>query len=163
LCRCQQTGYLESSGDAPGPSMMGLDSAFPYDVDMNTEDRPMTQLLNEGEAWRTFTATMYLMWDAGIPPTGQQSCTPAYSYSVLDPATGRLTFTSVPSQCASIPIPLSAVTWHWSGCAINTLANQTESDGSTSTWLRSTSNGCPKQTLGTPASATFPTWITLGS
>jgi len=154
-----QDEYLNSSGNTLEAATMGLDTNFPYDLDDITDDRPSIQLLNEGEAWRTFTATMYLMWDPGLP----SGCHVAYNDLVLDPTTGGYKGTSHPSTCLSIPIPLSAVTWHWSGCAINTLSQQTDSDGSTSTWLRSTSNGCPKQTLGTPVPAQFPTWTTLGN
>jgi hypothetical protein len=46
------------------------------------------------------------------------------------------------------------VTWHWSGCAVNTLANQANG----TTWSLGTTNGCPVQTLGASQSAGFPEW-----
>jgi hypothetical protein len=157
----QQSKDIESSGVVPSPVKIGLDSSFPYDLADNTSDRPADELLSDaGEDWRTFTATMYTMWDPSLP----SGCTPAYSTSVLNPD-GSYTLKSYPSQCTqSIPIPLSSVTYHWSGCAINTLVNQREPDGSDSTWLESTLSGCPKQTLGTPGTTSqFPTWTTLGN
>lgn len=102
-----------------------------------------------GEGWESFTATMYLMWDPGISFTGTQSCQIAKTVQNPDG-----TFTQSASTCASIPIPLSFVKWHWSGCAINTQVNQTNK----TTWSLSTVRGCPVQTLGTPQSAGFPEW-----
>jgi hypothetical protein len=55
------------------------------------------------------------MWDPTIPQQGQNSCRAA---SVNQQGQ------AVPSTCSSIPVPLGYVTWHWSGDAINTLANQ---------------------------------------
>lgn len=157
----QQSEYLGSSGGVPAPVKTGLDTDFPYDLDANTADRPADQLTSsKGEDWRTFTATMYAMWDPGLP----SGCQPAYSTLTQNPD-GSYTGVSTPSTCTqSIPIPLSSVTYHWSGCAINTLANHVEPDESTSTWAPSTLNGCPKQTLGTPGlTSQFPTWTTLGN
>ena len=157
----QQAKSLASSGDVPEPTKAGLDTTFPYDRDDNSADRPADELLaGYGDDWRTFTATMYAMWDPGLP----SGCLPAYQTLTRNPD-GSYTGASIPSECTqSIPIPLSSVTYHWSGCAINTLANQTEPDGSTSTWSKSTSNGCPVQTLGTPGPTNqFPTWTTLGN
>jgi hypothetical protein len=157
----QQSEDLNSSGIIPEPVKSGLDTDFPYLLGDDEADRPADELLADyGEDWRTFTATMYAMWDPGLP----SGCTPAYSALIENPD-GSYTGVSTPSTCTqSIPIPLSSVTYHWSGCAINTLTNQTEPDGSTSTWSNSTSNGCPKQTLGTPGpTSQFPTWTTLGN
>ncbi len=158
-----QSKYLASNGDVSLPAKTGLDTTFPYvgDDDNNTADRPADQLGdNEGEDWRTFTATMFAMWDPGLPA----GCQPAYADLTRNPD-NSYTGVSTPSTCTqSIPIPLSSVTYHWSGCAINTLANLTEPDQSTSTWSKSTSNGCPIQTLGTPGpTSQFPTWTTLGN
>ena len=91
-------------------------------------------------------------------------CWAAYSDLTLNPDR-TFTAVSIQSTCTqSIPIPLASVTYHWSGCAINTLTNHIEPDGSTSTWLKSTGNGCPEQTLGTPGlTSQFPTWTTLGN
>jgi hypothetical protein len=153
-----QIGYLDSNGTTQEPPTMGLDLDFPFDLGDYAHDYPSIQLLNEGEGWRTFTATTYLMWDPGLP----SGCQVAWSEQTRN-SDGSIGGVSHPSQCQSIPVPLGSVTWHWSGCAINTLVNQTEPDGSTSTWLRSTSNGCPKQTRGTPGPAQFPTWTSIGS
>ncbi len=157
----QQAKSLASSGDVSEPTKAGLDTTFPYDRDDNSADRPADELLaSYGEDWRTFTATMYAMWDPGLP----SGCLPAYQTLTRNPD-GSYTGASIPSECTqSIPVPLSSVTYHWSGCAINTLATQTEPDGSQSTWSKSTSNGCPIQTLGTPGPTNqFPTWTTLGN
>src|SRR5208282_148618 len=105
---------------------VGIDKTYPYSYvyPAETWDTPaagLPNLTNYGEAWESFTATMYLMWDPAIPPSGQPSCTPAKTVENADGS-----FTSSASTCASIPVPLSSVTWHWSGCAINTQAvNQT--------------------------------------
>jgi len=74
-----------------------------------------------------FSATMHLMWDPALP----SGCTPA--------STDPHSLVSTPSTCTSIPVPLSSVTWHWSGGAINTLANQPNG----TTWLLNTTNDCP--------------------
>jgi hypothetical protein len=148
-----QYQFVNSAGpfsQYPAP-VSGLDNSFPYTSasSTTTNDTPHTNLPSiYGEGWEAFSATMYLMWDPGLPA----GCVPAKTVQNPDKS-----FTSTPSTCASIPVPLSSVTWHWSGCAINTLVNQP----STSTpWLRSSMNGCPVQTLGGPQTADFPQWTT---
>jgi hypothetical protein len=128
-----------------------LDSSYPYTRELAnyTSDTPANALPDSyGELWESFTATMYLMWDPGLP----SGCTPAKTTQTMQ--NGYPVFTSIPSNCTSTPIPLSSVQWHWSGCAINTLANQTNN----TTWSLSTANGCPVQILGTSQSAGFPEW-----
>ncbi|MGO8788439.1 MAG: hypothetical protein ACLQVL_13810 [Terriglobia bacterium] len=141
-----QNQYINSNGPfaTPASPESGIDNTYPYAnaSPTATNDTPSTALPSiYGEGWESFTAAMFLMWDPALP-TG---CTPAST---------NATYQSTASTCTSIPIPLSSVTWHWSGCAINTLSNQTNG----TTWLLSTSNGCPVQTLGASQSAGFPEW-----
>ena len=162
LLNNSQIEYLESSGDVPEPAETNaLDLVLPIGFGDYAHDYPAVQLLDtDGEAWRTFTATTYLMWDPGLGPP---KCLVANSITTRN-EDGSVSGQSYPSECtSSIPIPLASVTWHWSGCAINTLITLTEPDKSKSPWLLSTSNGCPIQTPGTPATTTtFPTWQTVG-
>jgi hypothetical protein len=142
-----QNKYINSTGQFSTPSspQSGIDNTYPYAnaSSTSTNDTPSTALPSiYGEGWESFTATMFLMWDPALP----NKCTPA--------STNSTTLQSTASNCTSIPIPLSSVIWHWSGCAVNTLANQTNG----TTWSLSTGAGCPVQTLGTPQSAGFPTW-----
>jgi hypothetical protein len=142
-----QNQYINSTGQFATPSSpeTGIDNTYPYANASSTatNDTPSSALPSiYGEGWESFTATMFLMWDPALP----NGCTPA--------STNPITLQSTASTCTSIPIPLSSVTWHWSGCAINTLANQTNG----TTWSLSTGSGCPVQTLGTVQSAGFPTW-----
>jgi hypothetical protein len=143
-----QTEYLGSNGPGLNPPESGLDNTYPY-ANANprsTNDSPNAVLPETyGEGWEAFTATMYLMWDPALP----SGCTPAST----DPAT----LVSTPSTCASIPVPLSSVTWHWSGCAINAINAQ--SNGTN--WIFSTASGCPVQILSTPQLSGFPEWDTL--
>jgi len=142
-----QDKYVNANGpfSVPPSPQSGIDHAFPYAnaSPTTTNDTPNTLLPSiYGEGWRSFTATMYLMWDPALP----NGCTPAK----IDPHT----LVATPSNCTSIPVPLSSVQWHWSGCAINTLAPQ-----AVSTWVLSTTNGCPVQTLDSPQqSPSFPLW-----
>jgi len=157
LLTSEQRQYVNSQGayaSPPSPAS-GLDNTYPYvnATNTTTNDTPNASLpAIYGEGWETFSAIMYLTWDPGVPAGGQGTCKPAYTIQNPDK-----TFTSYPSTCASIPVPLSSVSWHWSGCAINTLANQ----ANTTTWMLSTINGCPVDTLGTPqATGQFPEWST---
>jgi hypothetical protein len=154
-----QQKYITSNGQYPvqATPTVGIDKTYPYAYVYPTEtwDTPATGLPGSyGEGWETFTATMYLMWDPAIPPSGQPSCTPAKTVQNADGS-----FTSTASNCASIPVPLSSVTWHWSGCAINTLVKQSNQ----TTWALSTAGGCPVDTLGTVQSAGFPEWPPLSN
>ncbi len=152
-----QRKYINSNGSFATPTSpsSGIDASYPITnaSPTTTNDTPVTQLPSiYGEGWETFTATTYLMWDPGIPPAGKASCTPARTMQTV--VNGFPTFSSTQSDCASIPIPLSSVTWHWSGCAINALSNQANG----TTWIRSTSNGCPVEMLSSPHAAGFPEW-----
>jgi hypothetical protein len=154
-----QQKYITSNGQYPvqATPTVGIDKTYPYAYVYPTEtwDTPATGLPGSyGEGWETFTATMYLMWDPAIPPSGQPSCTPAKTVQNADGS-----FTSTASNCASIPVPLSSVTWHWSGCALNTLVKQSNQ----TTWALSTAGGCPVDTLGTVQSAGFPEWPPLSN
>jgi len=98
-----------------------LDGTYPYAFGgppNATWDSPGRGLLSSwGEAAEPFTATMYVLWDPAIPPTGQQTCTPAWTDTTTSPY-----YTPHASTCTSTPIPLGSVQWHWSACAINALA-----------------------------------------
>jgi hypothetical protein len=164
-----QSEYITSTAPppyvTPASPGSGLDNSYPYayfsptmTVDSPNEGLPS----GYGEGWESFSATMYLLWDPALGPTG---CTPAKTTQTID-QNGILHFASTASTCTSVPVPLSSVTWHWSGCAINTLVNQPNQTTQT-TWILSTSNGCPVQTLGNPQSVTpstpsngYPVWGT---
>jgi hypothetical protein len=142
-----QYQYINSNGPFANPASPnnGLDNTYPYAyvAPTTTNDSPGTLLPSiYGEGWESFTATMYLMWDPALP----SGCTAAKTVQNSDG-----TFTSTASTCTSIPVPLSSVTWHWSGCAINTLATQPNN----TTWTRSVINGCPVETLSVPQTASF--------
>jgi hypothetical protein len=151
LLTSMQTQYININGPfaIPLSPQSGLDNTYPYTnaSPTTTNDTPNAALPSiYGEGWESFSAKMFMLWDPGLP----SGCTIA---KTVQNANG--TFSSTASNCTSIPVPLSSVTWHWSGCAINSLANQANG----TTWIRSTSNGCPVQTLGTPAAeSSFPTW-----
>jgi len=137
-------------GVPPEDPQSGLDNFYPYGnaTPTTTNDTPGTELLvTDGEFWQTFSATMYLMWDPALTndPSG---CTPAL--------TDQKAKKSKQSTCMSIPIPLSSVTWHWSGCAINTLSPQTGVNGTT--WILSRERECPKEPIGTVQLSDFPQW-----
>jgi hypothetical protein len=145
-----QNQFLGVNGafSQPPAPQSGVDHAYPYanKTPTTTIDSPRTNLLDRfGETWRTFTARMYLMWDPGLP----SGCTPA--------STDPVSLVPTPSTCTSIPVPLSSVQWHWSGCAINTLSPQTNG----TTWVLSTTNGCPVQTLDAPKADSFPIWTSV--
>lgn len=155
-----QYQYVTPTSPPPyvGPVNTGLDTSYPYAFFSSTMtvDSPNVNLLpNYGEEWESFTATMYLLWDPALP----SGCAPAKTTETI--VNGTPTFSSSASTCTSVPVPLSSVSWHWSGCAINTLVNQPNQ----TTWIRSTSNGCPLETLGTPQPVTpstpsngYPIW-----
>jgi hypothetical protein len=154
LINGDQTNYLNSVGKAscPPTPKSGLDTTYPYPFapasTTTTFDSPNSSLpSNYGELQRSFTATMYLMWDPTIP-TG---CTPAQTSG---------NGVSTPSQCTSIPIPLSSVQWHYSGCGINSKANQQNG----TTWLLQCgiNNVSTVQASGPAVPDNgFPTWSTV--
>jgi len=73
----------------------GFDSEpYPYDTNTPTSDSPASPLLSTGGdqgIYRRFVATMYLTWQA----------------------------TNLPSGDKTVPVPLRAVAWNWSGSATN--------------------------------------------
>jgi hypothetical protein len=74
----------------------GLDTQYPYQRSASTQDSPSTGLsASYVEETRSFSATMYVMWDPALP----SGCT-------------------LGSNCASIPVPIGYVTWGWSGDAL---------------------------------------------
>jgi hypothetical protein len=149
LVEGDQTNLVNSLGarSCPVTPEAGLDTSYPYAAvtATTTYDSPSVNLVSfYGEMQRSFTATMYLMWDPALP-TG---CSPASTTAKL---------VSAPSNCGSIPVPLSSVQWHFSGCSINTLANQANK----TTWFLN----CGINNVGQfPSSGTglqgFPTWGT---
>jgi hypothetical protein len=147
-----QTQYITAAAilvTPPASPGSGLDTSYPYanQSPTATNDSPGAALPpGYGEGWEAFEATMYLMWDPGLP----SGCIPA--------STNPQTLVSTQSTCAnSIPVPLSSVTWFWSGCAVNALSNQTNG----TQWLRGVVNGCPLQTLSNPQAAGYPGWTGL--
>jgi hypothetical protein len=73
-----QYQYITSNGpySLPPSPQTGLDNAYPYTnvSPTTTYDSPATNLPSSyGEGWETFMATMYLMWDPGLP----SGCSPA--------------------------------------------------------------------------------------
>jgi hypothetical protein len=103
---------------------LGLDGQYPYLDKLNqanptTSDAPgRLDLYNySGEVGESFDATMYVLWDPAIPPSGQTSCTTAWVDTTTTPY-----YTPHSSTCASIPVPLASVEWTWRACAINQLA-----------------------------------------
>lgn len=121
----------------------GQDTVYPNDSNVSeTYDNPGDTLSpSDGELARSFSATIYLMWDPAIPFPGQNSCQVAMSFQ---------DGSSLPSTCASIPVPLGSVSWHWSGCAINTLTQQAND----TTWARD----CGLATPYYPQSSGYPSW-----
>lgn len=119
IIQTTQSTYINTTGvfNQPTTPGQGLDGTYPYasQGSFNTVDTPNSGLpANYGEGARNFTATMYVMSDPGFPA----GCTPA--------STSPTTYKSTASTCTqSIPIPLGSVQWHWSGCAINPLVQQT--------------------------------------
>jgi len=152
-----QDQKLNSTGPllCPAQPQTGLDTIYPNDSGVTvTEDMPSRSLIDGyGESETTFNATMYLMWDPAIPPPGELAC---------QVAMGDLGF-SIPSTCVSIPVPLGSVSWHWSGCAINTLTQQANG----TSWAL----GCGLSTSYAPQTPNYaqnygyPTWtqVTTGN
>lgn len=98
-----------------------------------------------GEAAEYFDATMYVLWDPALPA----GCTPATVNTRQDP------YVSSPSNCTSIPIPLGAIKWTWSACAINELAPP--APGNTTpqpSWFRH----CGAATKATYQNSEYPQW-----
>jgi len=98
----------------------GLDTGYPYATGNSTQDSPTVPLNSttyEQEA-RSFSAQMYLLWDAVLPV----GCTPGKS-------------------CTSIPVPLGSVTWGWSGTATYSSNSWSLTSSSTTTpsWTASSS------------------------
>ena len=124
------------------PALNQVDGRFPYPIDstISTSDSPGRPLLsNLGEAAEAFDATMYVLWDPALPG----GCTPA----TVDTST-RPYYTSHPSTCSSIPVPLGLVEWKWSACAINGGA------GPSPSWFK---NCGPGKFYQATASG-YPTW-----
>jgi len=138
-----QTKELDSNGNwtCPAQPESGLDKTYPYSTGPSANDSPPAPLSPEAELQRSFNATMYLLWDPAIPPADQQTCSPAQ----LEAGSG------VATTCASIPIPLGWVSWGFSGCAINTLAQQMNNG---TTWTLNCGIAAPS----TPQQTGYPSW-----
>lgn len=121
--------------DCPATPASGLDNAYPYlPAAQYVSDSPYSNLeqYSDGEYSRSFSATMYLMWDPALP-SGCTTATPSNA-----------------STCTSIPIPLGKVNWHFSGCAINTKTSHPNG----TTWSLQCGVGAPSA----PESSGFPEW-----
>jgi hypothetical protein len=140
------TGYFP-----PAPAGTGLDGIYPYPSlsNISTSDTPARSdlLTGLGEAAEAFSATMYLLWDPTLPA----GCTPATT------DTSQQVYTSSPSTCTSIPIPLASVPWKWSACTINQLAPPpTGGSAPSPSWIKQCGPG-----LADPAASSgYPEWGT---
>jgi hypothetical protein len=146
LLNSTQSHVISATGPlaCPATPQSGLDNVYPYPstAATTTQDSPASQLSTSlGELQRSFSATMYLMWDPALPA----GCIPASS--VQNP---NGSFTPTASGCSSIPVPLGSVTWGWSGCSINTLSPS--SNGTN--WNLSCGVGSPQASQ----SAGYPQW-----
>jgi hypothetical protein len=135
---------------------LGLDGEYPYlggeySPNTTTSDAPgRTDLYSFlGEAGESFDATMYVLWDPAIPPSGQSTCTAAWIDTTTTP------YTPHPSTCSSIPVPLASVEWTWSACAINSLT--AGPNGSPAPlWAVN----CGQGGYSDPKPSGYPTWTT---
>lgn len=128
----------------PPPASNELDGIYPYpSTNSITSDAPSRPLYSGlGEVAEAFDATMYVLWDPAIPPTGQQTCTPAWVDKSTTP------YTPHASTCSSIPVPLASVEWKWSACAINSGA------GALPSWLLNCGPGYAAQS----SASGYPEW-----
>lgn len=139
----------------------GLDTVYPNgNLDFN--DAPAMPLdvtkfgqlsfTTVGEESMNLGFTTYLLWDPEIEPTGVGSCDGAFS--IVNPTTNVPTYT--PSNCSSIPVPIDALTWGFSGDAIKTLnQNQlTAQSTAADSWYLSGGSATTPQYLA----AAYPKW-----
>jgi len=124
-----------------------LDGIYPYPGQgangLLASDGPGVPLYSFfGEASKWFDATLYVLWDPAIPPTGQPNCATAWVDTSTTP------YTAHASTCASIPVPLASVTWGWSACAINTGA------GASPSWTLN----CGQAYADPPTASDYPQW-----
>ncbi|MEO6816653.1 MAG: hypothetical protein ABI177_08115 [Edaphobacter sp.] len=114
----------------PPTAQNQLDGVYPYPnaSNVSTSDGPNRPDLlgGMGEAAEAFDANMYVLWDPALPA----GCTPATTDTSTKPY-----YTSTPSTCTSIPVPLASIRWTWSACAINALASA-PGGVVTSSWLK---------------------------
>ena len=154
-----QVQEVSNPSQSPTNYGTGLDNFYPYVTlsgnSNTTNDSPGTQLsqtglVELGELATQFNATMYLLWDPSLSAGG----TPAPGCAASTIQTGK-TIASTASTCTgSIPIPLGAVSWGFSACAINTLSSQ---DSTLTTWLLQ----CPTSPPTAPtvqSSSSYPQW-----
>ena len=136
----QQTGTANLSQFSPGPLPV-LDTGYPYSAVIAVNgvanalavDAPNMGLCSKwGEAARSFSATMYLLWT----PAPAGGCT---------------------NGSACIPIPLGSISWNWAGDTINTLSTQSNA----TTWMLTPCSN-PTQNLphqgGFVLSNAYPQW-----
>jgi hypothetical protein len=156
LLGAESETFLEYGGASPFTIPAGLDTLYPYPsvYPTVTQDSPGLALEahSEGEAAEVFQATMYLLWDPQIAPTGQTSCSTAISSTAT--STQPLGYNQ--STCASIPVPLQSSQWESSGGAIKTLnPNQNTNSGVyADSWYLSDGATVGPQT----GPGGFPTW-----
>jgi len=161
-----QIPTLNSNYSPPSNALNQLDGSYPYPSNADvaaSQNPPSTSPSNYsadaparldlggilGEAAVSFDATMYVLWDPAIPPQGQTSCTPA----TVNTNTGNNPYIVTPSNCSSIPVPLGAIDWTWSACAINALA-PAGSGAHTNSWFVQ----CGAGTQSTYENSVYPTW-----
>jgi len=83
------------------PARTGLDSTYPYENVNPVSDSPAAPLQSvASQETRTFSATMYLMWNPALP----SGCTPPQPSGEM-------------GNCSSIMVPLGSVSWQFTGAA----------------------------------------------
>lgn len=94
--------------------------------------------------------TVYLLWDPAVVPNNAGEC----SIGLLNGGTTTPIYTA--SGCASIPVPLDAVSWGCSGDAVKTLnPTQKTAEGSFATTWYLTGGSAVTPTY---APVVYPTW-----
>ncbi len=143
----------------PANKGLGLDGEYPYlgnanSLNPTTSDAPGRLDLHNylGEVGESFDATMYVLWDPAIPPSGHGNCSAAWVDTSTTP------YTAHPSTCASIPVPLASVEWTWSACAINSLAAGPNGN-ITPAWAVN----CGKGGYSQPVASGYPKWSTCNA
>ena len=139
-------GYPNQSLDAPG-----------MDLQLTKTVSGTTTALPLGEGAVSFGATMYLMWDPGIPgPEQQAGCSPATNNPapVANPMASTCT--------GSIPVPLGSLTWGFNADAINTMLTGTTAVAGTANFTGWVVNcGAPSVTTSSSAAyavGSYPHW-----
>jgi hypothetical protein len=139
-------GSADRSPTSAGPFVPPvLDNRYPYGSTYSVNatndlvvDVPALPLCQQwGEAARSFSATMYLLW---TPDAGASGCS---------------------GGACTIPIPLGSVNWQWSGDAINTLLPFLPSGAGYT--VAAPGCGSPLQTAGFVSASMYPSWTAVST